>query len=414
MARNTGTQTIGATAPATRRSVDEAVAWIDTHVARLGPEEIPASNAAGRVLAGDVAAVADFPPVDRAAIDGLAVRSDETVGASAYNPLAFRVAEAATDLLPGFAVRLNSGDRLPAGADTVIPFDYVQGGAAGHCEIIEPVAPGHEVERIGSHFKAGTTLLSAGRRLGPADIGVLALAGIGRVSVVRRPRIGLVLLGRGLSDPAQNAVPNADGPMLQTLVERDGGIVATERRVARAPDVVREVLAVPGLDGIFIVGGTGRGADDLAARGLADVGEVAIHEVALHPGGSAGLGRTAGGTCVFLLPGRPESCLWAYEVLAGRAIRRLAGRDPALPFRVQTMTTTRKIVSAIGTTEICPIRRLDDDHMEPVTAVARENLLSATQADGFVIVPEASEGVAAGARVAVYLFADRPTPDRPL
>ena len=105
-----------------------------------------------------------------------------------------------------------------------------------------------------------------------------------------------------------------------------------------------------------------------------------------------------------LLPGAPAACLWSYELFAGRAIRRLGGRGPELPYRSREMITARKIVSAIGMTEICPVRCGAGDTVEPVPSFAEIGLMAAVGADGFVIVPEGSEGYPQGGRVTVYLY----------
>lgn len=144
----------------------------------------------------------------------------------------------------------------------------------------------------------------------------------------------------------------------------------------------------------------------MAAAALAAAGELAIHGVALRPGETAGLGRTAGGVPVMLLPGTPAACLWSYELFAGRAIRRLAGRDGGLPYRSHIMTTTQKIVSSIGITEICPVRCRLEGGVAPIASFSEIGLMAAVGADGFVIVPETSEGYPAGTAVDVYLYDD--------
>ena len=156
----------------------------------------------------------------------------------------------------------------------------------------------------------------------------------------------------------------------------------------------------------WIIGGTGRGSDDHAAAALAAAGKLAIHAVALLPGETAGLGHIAGMTPVVLLPGAPAACLWGYEFLAGRAIRRLGGRNPELPFRSRQMMTSRKIVSALGMTEICPVRFGDGETVEPLPSFAEIGLMAAVGADGFVIVPQTSEGFPEGSRVTVHLYGE--------
>jgi molybdopterin molybdotransferase len=196
---------------------------------------------------------------------------------------------------------------------------------------------------------------------------------------------------------------DADGPLLRALVTRDGGTIADHRQIGRGRAAIREAIAASaGADAILVTGGTGFGSNDEAAAALAEIGELAMHGLALRPGGSVGIGRM-GSTVVFLLPGAPSSCLWTYELFAGRAVRRLGGRDARLPYPIRSLTAARKIVSSIGFTQICPVRRLGDDRAEPIASFDEAGLFAATMADGFVIVPEGSEGVAQGARMEVYL-----------
>ena len=162
-----------------------------------------------------------------------------------------------------------------------------------------------------------------------------------------------------------------------------------------------------GSDIVLLVGGTGPGRDDRAAPALSAAGELAIHGVAIRPGETTGLGRTAAGVLVVLLPGSPPACLWSYELFAGRAIRKLGGRDARLPYSSLMMASTRKIVSSIGMTEICPVRCRPDGTVEPVVSFSEIGLMAAVNADGFVIVPETSEGYPPGASVNVYLYQNR-------
>jgi molybdopterin molybdotransferase len=387
-----------------RARVADAVAWIDAHALALGREDVGLADAAGRVLCEDALAEADLPPFDRAAFDGFAVRADETVGASSYSPLPFRRSLDASDpgaLPAGVGVRVDAGDRLPRGADAVVPLDHVEPDEGGACVVIEPVVAGHGVESAGSQGARGSTLLRAGRRLRPGDIGLLAAAGRAWVGVVRRPRVRCLLAG---------TVYDASGPMLRPLIERDGAAPAELRRVERTREGVREALNLPATDAVLLVGGTGRGSNDHAAAALAAAGVLAIDGVALRPGATAGIGHTRAGVPVLLLPGAPAACLWAYEFLAGRAIRRLGGRDPGLPYPSRAMTAGRKIVSEIGVTEVVPVRCAGDGEAEPLPSFAVAGLRAVTEAQGFVVVPEGSEGYPRGASVTVYLYDDRATP----
>jgi molybdopterin molybdotransferase len=374
-----------------------AAGWIDARVAPLPAETVPLAAAAGRVAAEPVSAAHDLPPVDRAARDGIALRADETAGAGAYNPLTFRLVAAGGALAPGRAARIAAGDPLPTGADAVVPIELVSMVGGDACEIIEPLAAGQAVEKAGSHARRGAPLAEAGQRLGPQHLGLLAEGGVARLPVVRRPRVA-VLLARA------SAADDIDGPMLRALIERDGGVAEAPTAIGREQAALAQALGAADADIVLVVGGTGPGDDDHAAAALADSGTLAGHGVALAPGETAGFGDTRAGAPVFLLPGTPVDCLWAYELLAGRAVRRAGLRPTALPFATRPLTAARKLVSGIGRTEVVPVRRAGDGGVEPTAGFAEAGLAAAARADGFVVIAESSEGVPAGAPVTVYLY----------
>jgi molybdopterin molybdotransferase len=387
---------------ATRTSIVEAEAWVDDHTVPLDTELVAIGDAVGRVLAQEAVAAIDFPFFDQAAIDGLAIHVDDAAGASTYNPLVLEQGTVDGPLLPTFGVAVSVGDRLPADAEAILPIGQFEARPGGRYEVIEAAVPGSGITPKGSHFVKGTRLLGIGQRPAARHVGILLAAGLSEVQVVRRPVVRCLLLAR--SEP----LGDQNGPMLTALVDRDGGLMADMGSTARDQATLCAALssAAAEPDVILVVGGTGQGSDDASAAALAEAGELAAHGIALAPGETAGYGLSRNGVPVFLLPGSPTSCLWAYELLAGRAIRRLGGRGPAPAYPVRQMTTARKIVSAIGTTEICPMRRLDHDRAEPIVSYMEGGLGTVARADGFVIVPEGSEGYPAGAIVRVHLYED--------
>ena len=374
-----------------RTSVEIALAWIDESVHRLLPEEVELTDAVGRVFAKDALASIDVPPFDRAAIDGIAVRAEEVAGASAYNPQC---------LQPCSGKLLSVGEPVPPSRDAVVPLAYIEPDTTGGFEVIQEVAPGSGIERQAGQCHSGAVLLKQGQRLIPHHIGPLAEAGVHRVHVVQRPVVRCILLGRECPhDP--------NGALLRALIARDGGRASGFDYIGRDLAALRNALTDQLADLIIIVGGTGPGSNDFSAEALAAAGELAIHGIALRPGETAGLGRLTGGVVACLLPGTPSSCLWAYEFLAGRAVRILGGQNPALPFHRRRMTTTRKLVSIIGLTEIIPVRFLGGDRVEPIISFAEIGLAAATRADGFVVIAEGSEGIVENSRVDVHLSEGR-------
>lgn len=158
------------------------------------------------------------------------------------------------------------------------------------------------------------------------------------------------------------------------------------------------------VDAVIGLGGTGQGWNDHAVEALADVGEVAFHGIALHPGESTAVGRL-GQRPVVLLPGLPLAAFVAADLVASRVVRRLAGR-PAVPRRASSCgTLTRKVASRLGRLEICRVR-CDGDIVEPVAVADGTTLATIVRADGYFAIPAASEGFAAGESVTVTLYDD--------
>ncbi|MBO0763932.1 MAG: molybdopterin biosynthesis protein, partial [Hyphomicrobiaceae bacterium] len=251
-----------------RARLDDVAAWIDAWPAPLGAESVPLADAAGRVLAGGVPAALDLPPFDRVAADGFALRADETVGASAYNPLSFCLQGMSADVGAGCAVEVENGAPLPAGADAVVGLENAARTGAGSIAVIAPVFAGQAVDRAGSHARQGSVLAVAGRHLEAGAIGLLASAGCERVSVVRRPRVRCLLAAEGVckagASLSGSAVYDANGPMLAALVARDGGRVVESHRIGRDRTRLREALGRLGADVVVIAGGAGPGPGDEA------------------------------------------------------------------------------------------------------------------------------------------------------
>jgi molybdopterin molybdotransferase len=410
---------------ARRHTVRAALDWLDAHAHRLGSEQVALRMVAGRVLAEAVVADVDVPGFDRATMDGYAVVAASTEGAGPYNRIPLRVIGEAlpgepftSSLAAGEAVRIMTGAPVPAGCDAVLPAEFVEsetnaGGsqsqAAARPVIICAVAttsPGKNIGRRGEDITSGTTLLAAGRVLRPQDLGVMSSIGLGRAPVVRRPRVRLAITGNELLPSGERPhgvrIADANGPMLAALVERDGGVPDFPGLVRDDPDAILAALHADA-DVIIVSGGSSVGIEDLAPALVAAHGELAVHGVAMRPSSPTGMGRV-GERLVFLLPGNPVSALCAYDFFAGRAIRVLGGRPPVWPYQAVRGRLARKISSPIGRLDYARVR-LASGIVEPLSVTGASVLSSTTRADGFVIVPDDSEGFPAEAEVEVWLYA---------
>jgi molybdopterin molybdotransferase len=242
--------------------------------------------------------------------------------------------------------------------------------------------------------------------LRPQDVGVLASIGASPVQAIRRPGAAVLVTGDELlpcgSRPEGYRIVDSNSVMLEALVRRDGGIAHIAPLVPDTREAVRAALLAAEAEVILVSGGSSVGQEDHAPRVLEEVGELCFHGVALRPASPTGLGFL-GGRPVFLLPGNPVSCLCAYDLFAGPALRRLGGRSPELPYRSHTLPLARKLVSAIGRVDYVRVM-IRDGQVEPLATSGASILSSTTRADGFVLVPRDSEGYAPGEPVQVFLY----------
>ena len=379
-----------------RLSLAEAWAWLDARPRITGTETIPLDRALLRVLATSLTFPESRPVGDSAITDGYAVQSESTLGASSYNPLFLTIVPIGAPLAQGCASVCHAGGALPAGADAVLPVEA--GEALGSVlEICAAVARGQNVAVVGQAARRGDTALSPGRRLGAPEIALASLLAVERLEVLRRPQIALVIVGP--KPPGLEALATA----LSSLITRDGGVARVIS--VGAGGLVDGIRSSADADAVLVAGRSGWGEDDAAAQAVvAAGGRLDHHGLALKPGGSAGFGGL-GEVPVLLLPGDPLAALVAYDLLAGRLIRHLAGRTNELPYPVRRFNVMRKVTSTIGVSEWIAVR-CHGSTVEPLPLSPVDGLAGLGRADGFLIVPAGLEGYAPVESVDLYLTAE--------
>jgi molybdopterin molybdotransferase len=400
-----------------RADLEDVLQLLDARLVPLEACTVDAWAATGRVLAHDEHAPWDLPPFPRSAMDGYAVKGGDTFGASPYNPLPFRVVGVSLPGQPhrghvqsGEAVRIMTGAPLPAGADAVVMAEDTT-CAGSELQVTAPVTPGRHVGQQGEDVAAGAVLLAAGTLLRPQETGLLCTAGQARVQVIRRPRVGLLVTGSEIIPPGgeirPHAILDASSPMLRGLVAQDGGEALPPLWRSDEPAALRESLTqlAATCDAVLTTGGSSVGQEDHVPLLVAELGELAVHGIAMRPAGPAGVGFL-GQVPVFLLPGNPVSALAAYELVAGPALRRLGGRPMAWPHHQVQAPLRRKIASAVGRVDYVRVR-LQEGEVEPIATSGASILTSATRADGVVLVERDSEGLPPGALATVHLYRGR-------
>ncbi len=406
-----------------RAEVEAVLALIDQRVKPRGREPVDLREAAGRVLAEDIVAEVSVPAFDRSAMDGYALRGEETFSAGPYNPLEFAVIGEARpgkaypgQVGPGQAVRIMTGAPIPTGADAVLMAENAE-QVGDSLRVTEAIPPGRHVGHAGEDITKGSVVLSRGRLLRPQDVAVIASIGMAEVWVIQRPVVELIVTGDELLPPGSKPegcrIVDSNSLMLEALVRRDGGTLRTGPIVSDQRGAVRDRLLGSEADVLLVSGGSSVGTEDHAPTLVAEHGELPVHGIAMRPSSPAGVGffpevggrksEVRGQRIVFLLPGNPVSCLCAYDFFAGRAIRLLGGRSPEWPYRRVQLPLARKLVSAVGRVDYVRVQ-VRDGQVEPVATSGASILSSTTRADGFVIVPRDSEGYGPGQLVSVFLY----------
>jgi len=424
---------------AARADVEEVERFLAERVRPLPAQAVPLAACFGRVLAADIRSERDVPAFARAAMDGFALRGTESFGATDYDPIGLRVIGVALPgrpfagvVGPGEAVRIMTGAPMPDGADAVAPAEICE-EADGRVSVRDAVPPLRHVGARGEDVRAGETVLHAGRRLRPQDVGLLASIGIDTVWCHSRPRVALVMTGDELLPPGSRPegakIVDSNSLVLRGLALRDSAEIVAVEMLPDRPDRIRTALLRADVDVLLVSGGSSVGQEDFAPRLVAELGTLDFHGVAMRPSSPVGVGRIGKGQglrasqagpvprseaepseaerWVFLLPGNPVSCLCAYEFFAGPSLRALGGLPRAWPHRRARLPLARKIASAIGRVDYVRVA-IENGCAVPLATSGASILSSTVRAAGAVIVPRGLEGVPEGAEVDVLLYDDAP------
>jgi putative molybdopterin biosynthesis protein len=405
-------------------SAEEARARFTRHLdlSPLPSETVALAAALGRVLARDITAPIDVPPFDRANVDGFALRSADTVGASDGTPRRFRLNgevivcghAPALEVTPGSATTIATGGMLPRGADAVVMIehtDLVEEGGMPAIDVRRAVAPGQFISYAGSDIARGEVVLRRKTRLSSREIGMLAACGLAEIDVVRRPKVAVLSTGDELAAPGVALGParvyDSNGAIIAAAVAEAGGEAvafgAFPDDEAALEGAVRGALAA--CDLVVLSGGTSKGAGDLSHRIVSKLGDILVHGVALKPGKPLCL-AVSDGKAVVVLPGFPTSAIFTFHEFVTPVIRAYAGLPPEQVEHVAA-TLPMRVASERGRTEFVMVsltRRADGTLAAYPIAKGSGAVTAFSQADGFVAVDQHAESVPAGAAVEVQLI----------
>jgi molybdopterin molybdotransferase len=418
--------------PAAMISVEEARDRILAFFQRLPVERKPLLEALGQVLAEDIVAPFDIPPLDNTSMDGYAVRAADTTGATEASPRTLRViADLAAGYLldtpvdAGEAVRIMTGAPIPPGADAVVPFEETDeplrdvGQAAKKSDtvdIFKGAGTGANVRSRGEDVTRGQTVIAAGRLLRASEIGVLASIGLTDAPVYRRPVVAILSTGDEITEPGQPLQPgriyDANAHSIAALVTSYGGV---PRLLGIARDTVADLTAKihEGLDADMLVtsAGVSRGDFDVVKDVLAREGAIDFWTVRMRPGKPLAFGafHAPGGRNVphLGLPGNPVSSMVSFELFGRPAIFTMLGRSDWERPTLRAITRDRVInTDSRRFYGRCIVTKGDDGrYYASLTGPQGSGILtSMSAANALTIIPETQPSAEPGDEIDVMLL----------
>lgn len=395
-------------------------------VSRLSSEAVSLSRCLGRVLSTEITAPSDLPEFSRSTMDGYAVRSSDTFGATESLPALFTlVGDVPMGSMPeggiakGQAMKIATGGALPEGADAVVMLEQTQAIDEKTIEVVRPVAPLENVVQTGDDLKKAEIMLPTGHRLRPQDMGALASMGILEVPVFARPTVAVISTGNEIA-PADSAPPpgkirDSNSYSLEGLIIGCGGIPVRKGIFPDEYEALREAVgsAIQDCRLVVMTGGSSVGTADHTARVIEAFGPpgVVVHGVSVKPGKPL-IAGWAGEVPVFGLPGHPVAVAVSFELFVRPILLRLSGERPhpvleeVSPARTVRVRLARSIASGPGREEYVRVtieRR--DGVLTAVPIFGGSGLISTlVKAVGTVVVPLNSIGIEAGEEVEVRLF----------
>ena len=378
-------------------------------LAPTASESVPLEQALGRVTAAPVWARRSSPHYHAAAMDGVAVRAEDTVGATETSPVRLRHETQFH--------WVDTGDPVPPGFNAVVMAEVVHEADAVTIEIQSPVAPWQHVRPLGEDIVATELVLPENHRLRPVDLGAIAACGLTQVEVRRKPRVAIIPTGSELVSFDElrtiGGAPLKPGDVVEynsltlaAMVQEWGG---APTRFPPTPDdfeTLRGVVerALVEHDIVVINAGSSAGSEDFTAPVVESLGRVLVHGVAIRPGHPVVLGVAAGKPVVGI-PGYPVSAILTCDLFIKPLLERMLGAaQPKRP--VVRATMTRKVLSPMGEDEYLRVKLGKVGELTVATPLQRGAgvIMSLVRADGLVRIPRFSEGVHAGASVDVELL----------
>ena len=393
-------------------SLTNALKLINDHQKLMEIEEIPIGETHKRVLAEDVMAYHDSPPFDKSAMDGFALKGENTFGASQSAPKEFKVIDAigagdfsSKTVGENEAIVIATGAPIPEGADAVIMKEYTTTDN-DNLTIYSQVTPGENVSPKSEDIRKGEKILSKNTFIRYQEMGLIASAGYDTVKVFKKPKVLVIITGNELVEPTKEEIDkakiiNSNQFTIKAMIEDSGAIA----EITHAGDTFEEVRsavldASEDYDVIMTTGGTAISKGDVVLDVVDDLGEILFHGVAIRPGKPAGAG-IVNGKMVFTLSGQPVAAMSQFDMFARKYLFELQGRS--FDFEIVKRVSQLKIPSQLGRTDF--IRAVsDDEYARHVLNRGSGIIRSMVEANSYIIIDENDEGYQKDDLVNVVFF----------
>ncbi len=402
-------------------TVEQAKSKIDSYFDNFQLKNIKTDimEALGKILAEDIYSPINLPEYNRSTVDGYAVLTKDTFGASESLPVFLDLKGIvdmgkSTDLVveSGSAVYVPTGGMIPEGADGVVMIEYVEQLDEQTIAIYRPAAPGDGIIQKGEDINKGEKILTKGRRIKPQDIGALAAVGINEIKALEKPRVAIISTGDEIVEPSKEVefgkIRDINTYALTSMVLELGGMVTYSGVVKDDYDLLHSTMKSL-LDNnhiVIISGGSSVGTKDVTAKVIDAMGApgVFVHGVAVKPGKPTIIGK-AGNTALFGLPGHPVSAIIVFEVFVEYLITKLTGQLDPKALEVQAIADAN-IHSAPGkeTYQMVVLEENGEDYIAKPIYGKSGSISLLTKAKGYIRIPTNKEGVKKGEKVKVILL----------
>lgn len=383
--------------------VHKARKIIEDNIRPTELEVISLEDAYQRVLAQDIFSQLDSPPFSRSAMDGYALKAQDTFHASLKNPVSLNIVDrigagSASNAVieEGLAVKIATGAPIPRGADAVVMEEYTQ-ELGDQLEVESSLTPGENISIQGEDVKKGDLIIKSGKYLQPPDLAMIASGGYSEVEVYQKPRVAVIITGSELVMPSSilmdAEVINSNHYTLKALVESSRATPAlfhVEDDALKVEELFKDLLK--NYDALITTGGTAISKGDVVVDVADHLGEVLIHGVSMRPGKPFAFANVYDKP-VFMLSGYPVAAMVQYDILVRKNLEKMQNIDKPAP--LIRKKAVRKIPSTLGRTDYIRAR-VEGDLVNPLNIKGSTIIRSMVDSDCYILIEENLEGVNEG------------------